>query len=237
MFKIAIINESTTYTLPDAVVTALQTQVSRDFAPEWGSDATLRMITKPSDKADGEWLLAVLDDSDQADALGYHETASDGMPLGKVFAKTTTEAGLNVTVTISHELLEMIADPDINRSCEVEDTAQGEPSRFFSLEVCDSCEDDSFAYEIDGVKVSDFVRRHWFISGAAGSFDFQKKITSPLQLLSGGYIGSLDVASSGWTQLQAEESPTAPNIRSLGRLAKRNKPRSEWRRSEIRSGR
>lgn len=231
MFKVAIINESTSFQTPAGMLAALQSQVSNDFAPEWGADATLRLITKASDKANGEWLLAILDDSDQADALGYHETSSDGMPLGKVFARSTIQDGLNPTVTVSHELLEMLADPMINRSCEVQDTAQGVPSQFFALEVCDACEDDGFAYEIDGIMLSDFVRQHWFVAGSAAPYDFRGKITQPLQLLKGGYIGELNVSTPGWTQIDAEEAPEHPNTRSQGRLAKRNKPRSEWRRS------
>lgn len=231
MFNLAILNESTVYTLPANLLSALQTQVSDHFAPEWGVDAKLRLITKSTDKQPGEWLLAILDDSDQAGALGYHELSSDGMPLGKVFAKTTTEAGLSVTVTISHELLEMLADEDINLSCEI-DNANGLAAQMYAREVCDAVEDDQYGYQINGILVSDFVRRHWFIPGEAGPYDYQNKVTAPLQLLSGGYIGVMDVTTQGWQQVDAEANPEKPNIRSLGRLEKRNKPREQWRHSE-----
>lgn len=232
MFKIAIINESTVYKFDPAVLPALQTQVNRDFAPEWGVDATLRLIANPTDAQPDEWVLAILDDADQAGALGYHDLTAAGQPLGKVFARTTQQAGLNVTVTISHELLEILGDPDINLSVEL-DNAAGQPSKMFAREVCDAPEDDQYGYQINGVTVSDFVRRAWFIPGAPGPYDFQNKISAPLQLLSGGYIGEMDVTSTtGWTQLDAEAVPAIPNIRSLGRLAKRNTDRKDWKRSD-----
>jgi len=49
----------------------------------------------------------ILDDSDQAGALGYHDLTSDGLPIGKVFAASDLKAGTSWTVTASHELLEM----------------------------------------------------------------------------------------------------------------------------------
>ena len=54
------------------------------------------------------------DNPDQAGALGYHEITSQGTPLGKVFAKLDLQSGASWTVTLSHELLEMLADPWIN---------------------------------------------------------------------------------------------------------------------------
>lgn len=232
MFHIAIINEATSYKMPAAVIGALAKQVGDHFAPEWGTYAELRQIAQPSDKMAGEWLLAILDDSDQAGALGYHDLTTDGQPLGKVFARTTIQAGLNPTVTISHELLEMLADPDINLSCEIDNPATGVPTRFYAREVCDACEDDTYAYGINGVKVSDFVRRSWFIPGENKPYDYAGKIAAPLQLISGGYISLLNVATQGWTQVDAERAPVHPNIRSLARLEKRNKPRAAWVRSE-----
>ena len=38
--------------------------------------------------------MLVLDTSDQAGALGYHDVTPQGLPLGKVFAKTGTLPGV-----------------------------------------------------------------------------------------------------------------------------------------------
>ena len=86
----AVINSSTVLTDDDVLgaVAALQTQVHRDFAPAWGIDAEVVGVAKGKKPPVGSWWLAVLDDSDQAGALGYHDVTNEGLPLGKVFAGT-----------------------------------------------------------------------------------------------------------------------------------------------------
>jgi hypothetical protein len=60
------------------------------------------------------WWLTILEDSDHADALGYHETTDQGLSLGKVFAHLARQEGGNWTITARHELLEMLDDPEIS---------------------------------------------------------------------------------------------------------------------------
>ncbi|WP_374349537.1 hypothetical protein, partial [Chitinimonas sp.] len=161
--KIAIINASTMVNDADAtaVVAALQTQVSRDFAPAWGIDATLRLVPKGGKPEKGEWWLTLLDDSDQASALGYHDLTKSGLPSGKVFVKSSQSSHVHWSVTASHEVLEMLVDPNINLTV-FEQSSKG--SRLYAYEVCDACEGDDYAYKIDGVLVSDFVYPAWFES-------------------------------------------------------------------------
>jgi hypothetical protein len=205
--KIAVFTVSTV--VDDAqlqpVVAALQKQVSDDFAPAWGIDADLRFVPAGSKPKPGEWWLAVLDNSDQAGALGYHDLTQEGLPLGKVFAKTDQQYGEQWTGTASHELLEMLADPNINLTVFDESKEGG---RLYAYEVCDACEAEKFGYKIDGIPVSDFVYPSWFESfrkANSTQFDHTKKINRPFQLLSGGYIGVYDILQgSGWKQLTAE---------------------------------
>jgi hypothetical protein len=180
-----------------AALPGLQEQVTSDFSPHWGQNAvlTLQPFVRP-----GNWGLAILDDSDQAGALGYHDLTSDGLPMGKVFAKSDLQYGSSWTVTVSHELLEMLADPYCN-TC-----AQG-PDGFYAYEVCDAVEDDSLGYQSGGIQVSDFVLPSWFCSGALGPYDFKNQATQPLQLLPGGYISKFS-PSSGWTQITAQQACT-----------------------------
>src|SRR5258708_24239792 len=114
--RIAVINASTVLTddQVQAAVPALQTQVHRDFAPIWGIDADVSFVPSGSNPNPGLWWLTVLDDSDQAGALGYHDITDQGLPLGKGFAGTDLKYSKQWTVTASHELLEMLADPEIN---------------------------------------------------------------------------------------------------------------------------
>ena len=205
---------------------AFQTQVHRDFAPAWGIDADLTFVPKGATPASGSWWLTVLDDSDQAGALGYHETTNEGLPLGKAFAKTATQDNVAWTVTASHELLEMLADPEINLTVFVQPT--GNTGTLYAYEVCDACEDDSLGYQINNILVSDFVYPAWFESfRAQGStqFDRMNKIQSPLQLLPGGYIGVFSVTDgTGWQQQTAEKIPL--NLRQRGHVGSRRERRT-----------
>ena len=106
--RVAVINASTVLTdeQVQAAVPALQTQVRRDFAPAWGIDADLSFVPCNAIPDPGLWWLTVLDDSDQAGALGYHDVTDEGLPLGKVFARADLRYGSQWTVTASHEFAE-----------------------------------------------------------------------------------------------------------------------------------
>lgn len=215
MQAVSILNQSTVLTDDQvkAAIPALQTQVSRDFAPLWGIDAALAFVAKGATIPGNSWELIVLDDSDQAGALGYH-ALNDGIPRGFVFARTDLQAGLQWTVTISHELLEMLADPYIFSTVLVEGQHKffGISGSLLALEVADACEADSFGYKIGDVLVSDFVTPAWFGAQlpAGGKYDFAGHCSAPFQLLQGGYIGVYDFRGGmGWTQKTAEGRPLA----------------------------
>jgi hypothetical protein len=225
--QISVINESTVLADTDVapVVAALQKQVTNDFSPVWGTPAQLTIVPKGNQPPTGSWWLVLLDDSDQANALGYHDLTTEGLPIGKVFAASDLKAGTSWTVTASHELLEMLADPNVNLTVFVE--SSNTAGVLYAYEVCDACEDDSLGYQIDSVLLSDFVYPSWFESfRTEGStrFDHMNKIQNPFQLLTGGYIGVFNVASgSGWQQQAAEKHPT--NVLNRGAVGTRRERR------------
>lgn len=238
--QVAVINASSVLSDEQVqnAVPALQRQVHDHFAPVWGIDADLTFVPTGSQPAKNSWWLSVLDNSDQAGALGYHDLTPQGLPLGKVFAGTDLQYGLEWTVTASHELLEMLADPDINLTAfnQTSDTA----GTLYAYEVCDACEDDSQGYKIDDTLVSDFVYPSWFEffwKAGATQFDYMKKITKPLELLEGGYIGAFDIASGGgWHQItaQAEQGVSYRARPPVGsRRERRRTPRHLWQPSTV----
>ncbi len=221
---IAIINQSTVVsdTEVKACVAALQIQVDRDFQPEWGLRADLKFFSATELVPSTAWQLVILDNADQADALGYHDLTASGLPIGKVFAKTTIQAGDSWTVTTSHELLEMLLDPDI-----VECVTSFDGLTLYSKEACDACEGDQFGYQIGAILVSDFVTRMWFGSKSrAGEvkYDFMGKINASFQLLPGGYTGILDLSTTrGWQQITADKKP---NMKARGQVGSRRERRT-----------
>lgn len=235
--KIAFINESTVVRDADAQkwMAALQYQADHHFRPAWGPTCRMTFFGKgQKPPAEMAWL-ALLDNSDQAGALGYHDLTPDGMPLGKVFAATDQQYNETVSVTASHELLEMLADPYISYTMLTVDTNNNVLG--YAWEVCDACEDEQFSYEIDGVKVSDFVYPSWFQPWrprGSTRFDQMQKIQSPFQLLVGGYIG-IWTPQTGWTQQNAEEVPYHKTRPIVGQRRERRKTlREHWRLSDPR---
>lgn len=238
--KVAVINASTVLTDDqiNSAVPALQTQVHRDLAPAWGIDADLTFVPQNTPPPSGSWWLVILDNSDQAGALGYHDLTQEGLPLGKVFAGSDLQGGYQWTVTASHELLEMLVDPDVNLTVFTQPNAHS--GTLYAYEVCDACEADELGYKIDNTLVTDFVFPAWFESfRAKGSaqFDYSNHIQAPFQLLAGGYIGVFDVTKgTGWHQITAEGAPLTFDMRPrLGsRRERRRTPREQWLKSAVR---
>lgn len=226
---IGITNQSTVLTDDQvkAVIPALQKQVTSDFRAYWDIDATLTFMEKGAALIAGWWQIVIVDDPDQAGALGYHELSTVGTPLGKVFARLDIQAGQSWTNTLSHELLEMLADPWINWC------AEGIDGKIYALEVCDPVEADELGYEIDGVLVSDFMTPAWFEPTEADRVDFKQHISRPLELAPGGYISLLDDGGN-WIQKQAQHAIGARlNTPPAGsRRSRRNIPKSSWKKSE-----
>jgi hypothetical protein len=98
---IAVTNASTCLTdaQVEAVLPALQKQVTDDFRAYWDLDCTLVFGARNQQLAKGWWQIVVLDNPDQAGVLGYYEISSQGTPLGKVFAKLDISNETSWTVT------------------------------------------------------------------------------------------------------------------------------------------
>jgi hypothetical protein len=186
-----------------SVVRALQDQVQNDFAPVWGVSAKFRFVPRGKAPDPDSWWLAILDDADQAGALGYHDERENGLPIAKVFVRTAGNVGFSWSVTASHELLEMLIDPRINLNVLVS-PADGKPGTLWSYEVANPCENEKFAYKKDGVLVSDFVTPAWFDPNAkrpGSRFDFRDQIDKPFGLLEGGYAATYDLKSGQWKMI------------------------------------
>lgn len=208
--KVSIINQSSVLTDEQVkpVVDALQIQVHRDFAPEWGIDADLIFVPQHITPDATTWWLVILDDSDAAGALGYHELTPTGFPIGKVFAKTDIQYNLKWSVTASHELLEMLSDPDINLTTFVQ--TSNTSGVLYAYENCDAVEADELGYDINGVAVSDFVLPCYFQETMPSQkWDFCGHLTGPIpNMLPGGYLSQFIVgpnAHNGWTQINMQK--------------------------------
>lgn len=137
----------------------------------------------------GSWVIGVMDDPDQADALGWH-WEQNGVIFGRVFVKPVLDNGgdalhkpLSVASVLSHEVLETFVDPSCNRMAQMDDNTA------IAIEVADPVESDSYKIRIAGqdIMVSDFVTENWFDPESDGPFDYMRLCAQPFQLRPGGY--------------------------------------------------
>lgn len=163
----------------------------------WNVGAVLHPLTAKETPAKGAWLFDLLDDSDVPGALGYHDVDKNGIPYARVFCRTDKQDGLSWTVTLLHELGELLVD----MKCVL--TAQIDASTLYGYEVGDPVEGDQFGKNIDGVLCSDFVTPNWFTGGPA-PYDWAGHCTHPRQVLPDGYqsIGKASGSKIVWQQMQ-----------------------------------
>ncbi len=246
--QIALVNSSN---LSDTDVAdglrALQQQVREDFAPVWHVDAELRLVTRKEACADARpgddcqplrladhWALVLIDERLAAERLGrfrlrgYHDLTAAGLPIARVFVNRIGP-GQDWTFVASHELLEMLADPDCNAAAYRHPDAA--TTLIYAREICDPCAAYANGYEKCGRWVSDFVFPDWFSTNAprrgTTRFDERGLAQSPFEVLAGGYIGVYDPGISGWTILGADGS--VDEIKDVGsRMERRNVPDNRW---------
>ena len=176
----------------DALIAAMQAFVDQYVAPVWGTPA--KLIRSTGYKKDA-WAMVFLDNADQPGALAYHDLTPDGMPQSKVFVKTTLDNHDLVSVSASHELVEMLVDPAINMM-----TTGPDPKVVYAYESADPVEQLSF--KVNGIPMTDFVYPAYFEAfHKAGSarFDQLKKVSKPFQILSGGY--QIIFKNGKWSQV------------------------------------
>jgi hypothetical protein len=175
----------------DALVAAMQAYVDDHVAPIWATPATL---FRSSGFVGGAWAMVFLDDADAPGALAYHDLTPDGLPIAKVFVKTTIENGDLVSVSASHELVEMLVDPAINLM-----TTGPDPKAVYAYESADPVE--ALSFKVRGVPMSDFVAPAYFEDfHKPGSvrFDYLNKVKKPFQILKDGY--QIVFRNGKWTQ-------------------------------------
>src|SRR3989441_2317206 len=162
----------------DALIAAMQAYVNQHIVPIWGTPAKL---IKTTNFVNDAWAVVFLDDADQPGALAYHDLTPGGLPLSKVFVRTTIKNGDLVSVSASHELVEMLVDPAINLM-----TTGPNPKLVYAYESADPVEQLSF--EVGGVPMSDFVYPSYFETfhkSKSVQFDHQNKVRKPFEILSG----------------------------------------------------
>jgi hypothetical protein len=190
-------------------IRAINRQIAHDFEPYWSVGAALRLEGRSSENPDrmklqdmrGDAVLYLWDRVDVEDALGYHDTNNRGIPFGFVFTELSKKLGENWTVTLSHEALELIADPEVNLLVAGPHPADPEKTVFHWYEMCDAVQAES--YKVDGMDVSNFLLPLYFTgedefegrNDFLGRRDKENKALRSFGINPGGYIGFFDPQS------------------------------------------
>jgi len=202
----------------DALLAAMQKFVDKYFAPVWGTPAKL---VKSSGFVKGTWAMVFLDNADAPGALAYHALTPDGLPVSKVFVKTTLDNGDKVSVSASHELAEMLADPAINLY-----STGPNPKAQYAYETADPVE--ALSFKVNRIPMSDFVYPSYFEAfrkPGSTKFDYLGKVKRPFQILSGGY------------QIVSKNGKETEIFGSKSKRAAFKKENRKGHRSEYRAGR
>ncbi len=172
---------------------ALQKQVTRDFSPIWDVKATVDGYASLHQVPLGYWPVIIMQEVEGA--AGYH-IDKNGQPFAVV------QAGDSWSLTASHEVLEMLADPFGNRLIAGPSPKKGQGRVEFLVEVCDPSEDEEFAYTVNDVLVSDFYTPHYFDPAAQDGvrYSFNSKVSRPREVPRGGYLSWHEPVTDHWWQ-------------------------------------
>ena len=237
---ISVVNHTNGKLSDEAVqdgIRAVNRQIAHDFSPHWHLDAELRLegaIGNDPDREQvrelrGDAILYLWDEVDVEAALGYHDRTAAGVPFGFVFNELVKDLGESWTVTLSHEALELLADPEVNLLVAGPHPADPHVEVFHWYEMCDAVQDES--YRVDGVDVSNFVLPLYFTATAelGGRNDFLGRLTAGKGLQSfginpGGYIGFFNPATGSHETFSLRGDKRARDrqmIKSKAQIARR----------------
>jgi len=200
----------------NALIAAMQIYIDKHISSAWGTPAKL---VKSKGFVKGAWAIVFLDDADQPGVYAYHDLTPEGLPLSKVFVRTTLNGGDLVSVSASHELVEMLVDPGVNRM------ARGLNAKVtYAYEAADPVE--ALTFPINGIPMSNFVYPAYFESfhkSGSVKFDHLGKVMKPFEILHGGY--QMVLKDGEWSQLHHPKSKkkTAAKDRRGRRGEKRRK--------------
>lgn len=194
---IALVSLSTRLTPSDLSLAsaALQKQATRDLGPIWGIQATVDYFPDVKSIPIGYWPVIIMDKLNEPGEAGYH-TDKNHQPFSLVELDETWQ------LSCSHEMCEMLVDPYGNHTISAESMEPSQGKVEYLVEVCDPCEDASFAYSINGIPVSDFYTPNYFDPQAVPGvrYSYTGAISKPCEVLKNGYLSWQEPTSKQWYQ-------------------------------------
>jgi hypothetical protein len=216
--QIALVDQTGEVDLAElqTLAASMNEQIIRDFAPIWNVKAS---VTAYATAPANTWSAVIQKSLDQPGALGYH-TDANNQPISYIEYQPPGPEGYSVTV--SHEILEMLADPYGNRmhgallpqGITPEQVGMTDPTAQvqYLLEVGDPCE--NFSYLVGQNYVSDFLLPGWYYSApqAQTAYSHQGGCTQPRQVADGGYVSFANPDNTWWQVFNENGSLSVQNL-------------------------
>jgi hypothetical protein len=194
-----------------SVAAALQIQVDKHFGPLWNVAATISPFSALSAVPAGFWPMIVRESIDDPNDAGYH-LDENNQPYALI------QYAADWTLTASHELLEMLADPFGSRLVAGPSADPNKPDDQvrYLVEVCDPVESSDYAYTVNGVVVSDFFTPDYHnpTGSAKARYDYMGHLNAPRQVLDGGYLSWEDLTDGLIYQLAVDNGQS--KIKQVG---------------------
>jgi hypothetical protein len=174
------------------IARAVELQIADHVGPVWGVEATVTPYRRIDDAPDHACPVLV---SDRFDFPSHGVHLDFGMrPLALI------KPGDDVSVAISHEILEILVDSNGERTVAAPSVKPGQGPVEYLVEICDPPEHES--YEHDGVDVSDFCTPYYYeaLPRPGVAYSHTRAITRPLEVLYKGYLSWRDPADGVWWQ-------------------------------------
>ena len=212
--SIAVVNFSTQLNDQQVqeAIRAVNRQVVEDFVPIWGAGRICKIHEPVFDPADidslandpvfADSIIYIVDEGLIQGALGFHDLNARDIPFGFVFVLDPQ----NWTVTLSHEVLELILDPTVNIFVPGPDPRNANNTVLHTYEVCDAVE--RTAYQIDDIAVSNFLTPSYFTIGdAVGTRnDFLGVDVASFGVTQGSHIAFFDLATGSFEQVIGQQA-------------------------------
>ena len=183
-------------------IRAVNRQIAEDFVPIWGNGRSLilhaasfnplELASLMQEPVRASGVVYLVDEATLPGALGYHDVNARDIPVGFVFVLNHNDW----TVTLSHEVLEMIIDPTINLFAPGPHPLDPNKTVLHTYEVCDAVERTS--YQIDGIELSNFLTPSYFTIGDAPGTrnDFLGVGVDSFSVTKDSHIAFFDLASA-----------------------------------------
>lgn len=166
-------------------------------------------LTHGSPPPKGAWNIILLDNADQASALGWHDDEHNDIPYAEVFVQTCRDDNVPWSEVLSHEVLEMLVDPFVDPT-KPRTAHNPQNNKDYIVEVGDPVQ--GFGYDVGdpenrhvGVTVADFALPAWWqLDAGVMKFSYRNSVHAPWEIGPQGYMSITDPGSENWEQVFGE---------------------------------